>query len=151
MLIVMTSTELLKSGQYPAGITVENVGRSFGDIHAVRDASFVAAPGTVTGLIGPNGSGKTTLMLMLASLLQPDSGRIRVAGHSPVSETAAVRARLGWMPDALGSWSSLSVRDALIFTARLYAMDKAASAARAEELITLVDLTELADRPARVL
>jgi len=151
MLIVMTSTELLKNDQHSAGITVENVGRSFGDIHAVRDASFVAAPGTVTGLIGPNGSGKTTLMLMLASLLQPDTGRIRVAGHSPVSETAAVRARLGWMPDVLGSWSSLSVRDALIFTARLYAMDKAASAARAAELISLVDLTELADRPARVL
>jgi ABC-type multidrug transport system ATPase subunit len=151
MLIVMTSTELLKSDPDPAGITVENVGRSFGDVHAVRDASFVATPGTVTGLIGPNGSGKTTLMLMLASLLQPDAGRIRVAGYSPVSETAAVRARLGWMPDVLGSWSSLSVRNALIFTARLYAMDKSTAAARAAELITLVDLTELADSPARVL
>jgi ABC-2 type transport system ATP-binding protein len=135
----------------PNGILVEHVGRSFGAVHAVRDASFVATPGTVTGLIGPNGSGKTTLMLMLASLLIPDAGSIRISGHDPVTETAAVRSRLGWMPDVLGSWSSLSVRDTLIFTARMYAIDKAAAAARAAELITLVDLPELADSPTRVL
>ncbi|MGV8858139.1 ABC transporter ATP-binding protein [Rhodoglobus sp.] len=135
----------------PTGIVVEGVGRSFGTVHAVRDASFIAKPGTVTGLIGPNGSGKTTLMLMLASLLQPDAGSIRISGHDPVTETAAVRARLGWMPDVLGSWPSLSVRDTLIYTARMYAMDKPAAATRAAELITLVDLPELADSPTRVL
>ncbi|WP_141990579.1 ABC transporter ATP-binding protein [Rhodoglobus vestalii] len=135
----------------PNGILVEHVGRSFGAVHAVRDASFIATPGTVTGLIGPNGSGKTTLMLMLASLLIPDAGSIRISGHDPVTETAAVRSRLGWMPDVLGSWSSLSVRDTLIFTARMYAIDKAAAATRAAELITLVDLPELADSPTRVL
>ncbi|EPR77397.1 putative ABC transporter system, ATP-binding protein [Leifsonia rubra CMS 76R] len=69
------------------------MGRSFGAVHAVRDASFIATPGTVTGLIGPNGSGKTTLMLMLASLLIPDAGSIRISGHDPVTETAAVRSR----------------------------------------------------------
>ncbi|WP_341953079.1 ABC transporter ATP-binding protein [Salinibacterium sp. TMP30] len=139
------------SGVAQSGIAVEHVGRSFGEVHAVRDASFIAEPGTVTGLIGPNGSGKTTLMLMLASLLKPDVGSIRISGHDPVTETAAVRARLGWMPDVLGSWSSLSVRDTLIYTARMYAMDKSAAAARAAELITLVDLPELADSPTRVL
>ncbi|EAR25841.1 ABC-type transport protein [marine actinobacterium PHSC20C1] len=147
----MTSIELVPSEPEPAGISVDNVGRSFGSVHAVRDASFVATPGSVTGLIGPNGSGKTTLMLMLASLLQPDAGSILVDGHDPVTQTAAVRARLGWMPDVLGSWSSLSVRDALIFTARMYSMDRAAAAIRAAELIALVDLTELADSPTRVL
>lgn len=138
-------------GPPSTGIVVDHVGRSFGDVHAVRDASFIAEPGTVTGLIGPNGSGKTTLMLMLASLLKPDAGSIRISGHDPVTETAAVRSRLGWMPDVLGSWQSLSVRDTLIYTARMYAMDKPAAAARAAELITLVDLPELADSPTRVL
>ena len=142
----MTSVGIAQSG-----ISVEHVGRSFGEVHAVRDASFTAAPGTVTGLIGPNGSGKTTLILMLASLLQPDAGRIRISGHDPVTETAAVRSQLGWMPDVLGSWSSISVRDTLIYTARMYAMDRAAAATRAAKLITLVDLNELADSPTRVL
>jgi ABC-2 type transport system ATP-binding protein len=75
------------------GIIANSVSRSFGDVHAVVDASFHARPGEVTALIGPNGSGKTTLMLMLASLLRPDSGEISVGGFNPMTDTAAVRAR----------------------------------------------------------
>ena len=85
----MTETQLEGS------IVVENVARSFGEVQAVRDAGFVAGPGTVTALIGPNGSGKTTLLLMLASLLRSDSGSIRIAGFDPLVDTAAVRSRLG--------------------------------------------------------
>lgn len=135
----------------PAGISVHDVARSFGEVHAVRAASLEATPGTVTGLIGPNGSGKTTLMLMLASLLRPDAGSILVGGHDPVANPAGVRANLGWMPDVLGSWSSLSVRATLEITGRLYRMDAATSAARAAELIALVDLGGLANQPTRVL
>jgi len=133
------------------GIVVENVGRSFGQVHAVRNASFVAEPGSVTALIGPNGSGKTTLMLMLASLLRPDTGTIRIGGFDPLVETTSVRATLGWMPDVLGSWSSLTVRTTLEITGRLYRFDTAVAAARADELLSLVGLTPLADQPTRVL
>jgi ABC-2 type transport system ATP-binding protein len=133
------------------GIVVQNLARSFGEVHAVRDVSFVAEPGTVTALIGPNGSGKTTLMLMLASLLRPDAGTIRIAGFDPLVDTAAVRRQLGWMPDVLGSWSSLSVRATLEITGRLYRLDKVRSAARASELLSLVSLEELANQPTRVL
>ena len=63
------------------GIIVENVRRSFGAAHAVRDVSFSARAGAVTGLVGPNGSGKTTLLLMLASLLAPDAGEILRGGN----------------------------------------------------------------------
>lgn len=137
--------------QTAASIVVENLARSFGEVKAVRDVSFVAEPGTVTALIGPNGSGKTTLLLMLASLLRPDSGTIRIAGFDPVADTAAVRSRLGWMPDLLGSWGALTVRATLETTARLYRMDAAEAMARAEELISLVGLEHLAAQPTRVL
>ena len=133
------------------GIVVDHVSRSFGSVLAVRDASFIAPAGQVTGLIGPNGSGKTTLMLMLASLLAPERGSIRVAGHDPLTETAAVRSQLGWMPDVLGSWPSLTVRSALRTTGRLYGMSADAAAVRAEQLITDVGLAELADRRTKVL
>lgn len=133
------------------GIVVDHVGRSFGEVHAVRDASLTASPGSVTALIGPNGSGKTTLLLMLASLLKPDSGTILIGGYDPVEDPTAVRAQLGWMPDVLGSWASLSVRATLEVTGRLYRMDAAASAARASELMVLVGLDELASQPTRVL
>ena len=114
------SSPLGTSATPTGGIVVDRVARSFGDVHAVRDASLRAEPGNVTALIGPNGSGKTTLMLMLASLLRPDTGTISVAGHDPVEQTADVRSRLGWMPDVLGSWSSLTVRATLEITGRMY-------------------------------
>ncbi|MCD5346547.1 ABC transporter ATP-binding protein [Agromyces sp. H3Y2-19a] len=134
-----------------SGITVEGVARSFGDVHAVRHASFEVAQGSVAGLIGPNGAGKTTLLLMLATLLVPDSGSIRVAGYDPVTEPHQVRRRMGWMPDALGSWPSLDVRTALTTSGRMYGMEFDEASRRADELIGLVGLTPLADQPTRVL
>jgi len=133
------------------GIVVDGVSRSFGAVKAVKDVSFEAQPGTVTGLIGPNGSGKTTLMLMLASLLKPDGGTIQIAGSNPVDDPQAARAKLGWMPDVLGSWASLSVRTTLEITSRLYRTGRDEAAARADELIDLVNLAPLADSPTRVL
>ena len=133
------------------GLSVQGVRRSFGEVHAVREASFVAAPGTVTALIGPNGSGKTTLILMLATLLRPDSGEIRINGIDPVADPFLVRATMGWMPDTLGSWASISVRTTLEITARMYRIDRDRAATRATELIELVGLDALADQPTRVL
>ena len=133
------------------GIIVSNVARSFGSVHAVRSATLEARPGEVTALIGPNGSGKTTLMLMLASLLAPDSGTITVGGHDPMTDAAAVRSAMGWMPDILGSWAALTVRTTLEITGRMYKLGVEESSHRASELIELVGLTELANQPTRVL
>ncbi|GGH47135.1 ABC transporter ATP-binding protein [Microbacterium album] len=105
----------------------------------------------MTALVGPNGSGKTTLLLMLASLLRPDAGSIEIAGADPVAAPAAVRARMGWMPDALGAWPSLTARETLTVTGQLYRMTREQAAARAAELLGVVGLNALADRPARVL
>lgn len=132
-------------------IEVEGVARSFGDVHAVRDASFTVQAGSVTALIGPNGSGKTTLLLMLATLLRPDAGSIRIAGHDPVTDPRAVRRAMGWMPDVLGSWGTVTVRRVLEITGRLYELTPEQSRARAQRLIELVGLDTLADQPSRVL
>ncbi|NQX11234.1 ABC transporter ATP-binding protein [Microbacteriaceae bacterium VKM Ac-2855] len=134
-----------------AGISAQNVARSFGSVRAVSSATFEAHPGEVTALIGPNGAGKSTLMLLLATLLRPDAGTLSVAGFDPVTQPGAVRARMGWMPDVLGSWNSLTSRATLVTTARLYGADDADAARRADELLDLVDLRDLADSPTRVL
>jgi ABC-2 type transport system ATP-binding protein len=134
-----------------SGIVATGLARSFGPVHAVRDVSFEARPGEITALIGPNGSGKTTLLLMLATLLEPERGDIRIAGHDPVTDPVAVRRMIGWMPDVLGAWAALTVRATLELTARLYGIPKSDAADRATELIELVDLVALADRPTRVL
>ncbi|MGM7697712.1 ABC transporter ATP-binding protein [Microbacterium sp. A84] len=134
-----------------SGIVADGVSRSFGTVQAVRDASFQAAPGRVTGLIGPNGAGKTTLLLMLASLLAPDTGTIRIGDIDPLADPLGARRQLGWMPDALGAWPSLTARETIVMTARLYDIDRPVAQARAAELLTLVGLAELADAPAKVL
>ena len=135
----------------PSGIAVTGVSRSFDSVLAVVNATLVVPAGSVTALIGPNGAGKTTLLLMLATLLTPSTGSIRINGHDPVAEPERVRAVTGWMPDALGSWPSLSARAALQTTGRMYRMTREQAAVRADELITLTDLGDFADRPSRVL
>ena len=135
----------------PSSIAVTGVSRSFGSVLAVLDATLTVPAGSVTALIGPNGSGKTTLLLMLATLLTPSTGSIRINGLDPVTAPERVRAVMGWMPDALGSWPSLSARAALQTTGRMYRMTRERAAARADELIALTDLTDFADRPSRVL
>jgi ABC-2 type transport system ATP-binding protein len=105
----------------------------------------------VTALVGPNGAGKTTLLLMLATLLAPDSGSIRVAGIDPVAAPGEVRARMGWMPDGFGTWDALTVREVLETVGAAYRLTPAAARLRTAELLELVHLGDLADRPARVL
>lgn len=105
----------------------------------------------ITGLVGPNGAGKTTLLLMLASLLAPDHGEIRIGGVDPVTAPRDARRLLGWMPDTLGAWPSLTARESIVTTARLHDMSPADAAVRADDLLRLVGLDELANSPARVL
>jgi ABC-type multidrug transport system ATPase subunit len=134
-----------------AGIVVRGLHRSFGAVRALDGVDLDARPGRVTALIGPNGSGKTTLLLVLAGLLVPDAGQVRVGGDDPVTDGPRARARTGWMPDTFGTWDSLTAREVLLTFAAAYRLPRAAARARAAELLDTVHLGELADRPASVL
>jgi ABC-2 type transport system ATP-binding protein len=133
------------------GIEVRGVRRTFGDVVAVDGMDLEAPPGGVTALVGPNGAGKTTLLLVLATLLVPDSGTVRVAGHDPVTEPRAVRARIGWMPDVFGTWETLTCREVLATVADAFRLPRRVAAPRICELLALVHLEDLADRPTQVL
>ena len=132
-------------------ITVRGLKRQFGAVRAVDGIDLTAHAGAVTALVGPNGSGKTTLLLMLAGLLVPDAGTIDVAGHDPVTDSRAARAVTGWMPDAFGTWDSLTAREVLTTFGAAYRLPAATAAVRATSLLELVHLSDLADRPAHVL
>ena len=134
-----------------AGIEVAGVRRAFGTVLAVEHIDLLARPGEVTALVGPNGAGKTTLLLMLATLLAPDAGSIRIGGLDPVADPRDVRAIMGWMPDGFGTWDALTVREVLETVAAAYRMAPGAARTRAAEMLDLVHLGDLADRPARVL
>ncbi len=134
-----------------AGIEAAGVRRTFGNVVAVADVTLSVPRGHVTALVGPNGAGKTTLLLVLATLLQPDDGRIRVAGFDPVTDSVEVRARTGWMPDAFGTYDTLTSREVLEFAAAAYRIPRKDRARRAWELLALVHLDEFAERPVHAL
>jgi ABC-2 type transport system ATP-binding protein len=134
-----------------AGVVASGVRRSFGSVQAVRGIDLTAAPGEVTALVGPNGAGKTTLLLVLATLLVPDAGEVRVAGFDPVREPDAVRARMGWSPDVFGLYDNLTAREYIRFFADAYRLGAARADARADELLELARLSEFAERPVHVL
>lgn len=133
------------------GIEVDRVHRAFGPVVAVDEMTFTAPSWSVTALVGPNGSGKTTLMLMLASLLEPDRGWVRIDGFDPVTHPLEVRRRIGWMPDGFGTWDALTVREVLHTIGSAYRMPKAQVAERTDIVLEQCFLTDLADRRARVL
>ena len=133
------------------GLVARDVHRSFGTTRALDGVDLTARAGAVTALVGPNGSGKTTLLLIFAGLVAADSGAVTVAGYDPVTHGAAARGRTGWMPDAFGTWDSLTAREVLLTFAAAYRLTAERGAARVAELLETVHLTEFADRPASVL
>ena len=127
-------------------IEARQLSRAFGDVLAVRDVSFSAGDGQITGLLGPNGAGKTTTLRMLYSLLTPDSGEIRVDGLDPVHDARAVRARIGVMPDARGLYGRLSARENIAYFGRLQGLGRAALRRRIEALVEDLDMHDFIDR-----
>ncbi|MGH8239696.1 MAG: ATP-binding cassette domain-containing protein, partial [Steroidobacteraceae bacterium] len=95
------------------GIVLEHVQKTFQrmDRPAVAGVSARIASGRITGLVGPDGAGKTTLLRMIAGLLLPSDGAIRVAGYDPSVDAAALRDSLGYMPQKFGLYEDLSVQE----------------------------------------
>ena len=125
--------------------------RTFRGAPAVRGLSVSVPSGAVTGLVGPNGAGKTTLLLMLAALLRPDTGTIRVNGLDPVTQPREVHRVVGWMPDSFGTWDSLTCTEILQTFAVAQGVETREAAGRAAQMLAVVHLEDMAAAPARVL
>lgn len=127
-------------------ISVERLTKRFANVVAVRGISFEIAPGQVVGFIGGNGAGKTTTMRIMATLDQPTHGRVRIAGYCVVNHPAAVRQRIGWMPDNFGTYEHMTVAEYLDFFARAYGLKRGERTARMEEVIEFTEVGPLRDR-----
>ncbi|WP_067903372.1 daunorubicin/doxorubicin resistance ABC transporter ATP-binding protein DrrA [Nocardia vaccinii] len=128
------------------GVLVEGIEKSFGEVTALRGISFTAEPGEVLGILGPNGAGKTTTVNVLSTLIAPDRGRARVAGHDVVADPTAVRRSIMLTGQYAALDDMLSGFENLVMFGRLMGLRKRAARARAQELIGEFDLTAAAGR-----
>ena len=127
-------------------ITVNDIHKSFGNVHAVRGVSFNAPDGKVTGLLGPNGAGKSTTLRVLYTVLKPDQGSADIDGADVVTDSLAARRNIGALPHGAGLYPHLTARENIAYYANLCAMDKSEIDDRVSDIIALLEIAEFADR-----
>jgi sodium transport system ATP-binding protein len=127
-------------------IETQDLAKRFGPVEAVRQVTFSAPDGSITGLLGPNGAGKTTTLRMVGTLVVPTQGRALVDGIDSAKDPLAVRARIGVLSDARGLYTRLTARENITYYGELRGMPAAAIASSIERLAELLDLKALLDR-----
>ena len=114
--------------------------KRFGAKTAVQDVSLSVPAGSFYGLVGPNGAGKTTSISMAVGLLRPDAGEARILGVDVWADPIAARALVGVLPDGLALPERLTGAEMLTYLGRLRGLDRRTAAARAAELLEILDL-----------
>lgn len=113
---------------------------------ALNDVSFTLYPGEIFGLVGPNGAGKSTLLKILATLTTPDSGELDICGFK-INEVRSIRAVIGFMPDVLGVYDDMLVREYFEFFARATNLPESTRNYAIEETMKVVGVNGFADQP----
>ena len=127
-------------------IALDSVSKRYGAREVVHDLSLAVAAGESLALVGPNGAGKTTLMKMILGVTRPSGGTVRVHGHDPMGTgTAALRTRIGYLPENVAFHGAMTGRELLAFYARL----KGEPVSSCDALLERVGLTDAAKRRVR--
>jgi len=135
----------------PAGISAIGLVKHYGDIVAVDGLDLEIPPGEFFGLLGPNGSGKTTTIHMLATLVKPSGGSVRISGVDVARYPVRARRQIGLVFQESALDRTLTVAENLRFAGRLYDLPPHVSAQRAQELLELFDMADRRDKPVATL
>jgi heme exporter protein A len=130
-----------------AVLQVERLARHYGEREALSDVSLALLEGQTLVVLGPNGAGKTTLLRVLATLLRPHAGRVRVLGRELPEDAWAVRGRIGLLGHEPLLYRELTARENLRYHARLHGV----ADARVEELLEAVGIAGRGREPLRTL
>jgi len=132
-------------------VQLEDVSKRFGSIEAVNHVSFQAAGGSIVGLVGSDGAGKSTLLRMIATMLKPSSGTIRIHGLDVVSHTTRVKPLIGYMPQRFGLYLDLTVGENIDFFMDVFGVFGAERRKRRERYLGFSNLLPFTDRLAGAL
>jgi len=127
-------------------VVVSGVRKSFGETAVLDDVDLEVLEGTIFALLGPNGAGKTTMVRILATLVPPDSGAARVAGHDVVADPDGVRASIGVTGQFSAVDDLLTGKENLQLMADLNHLGRVAGRARVDDLLARFDLVDAASR-----
>ena len=132
-------------------LVARGLARAFGDVHAVEDVSVAVAAGEVVGLLGPNGAGKTTTLRMLAGILTPDRGTVRICGLDIRARPLEAKRRLGFLSGDTHLYQRLSTVEVLTYFGTLYGMPPARIRERIASLMAELEMESFGDRPCGTL
>jgi len=121
-----------------------NVTKAFDELVAVDDVSF-EIPSGICALLGPNGAGKSTLLKVLTGLLPPDSGEVRITGLDVRTQSLEMRRTIGVVPEDLGLFDSLTIREHLELTGPIYGLGSAETRERGDSLLRVLGLDAAQD------
>jgi heme exporter protein A len=130
-----------------AALELRSLTRRYGERLALADVTLSLEAGQTLAVLGPNGAGKTTLLRLLATLLRPHAGEVRVLGHALPTESWAVRGRIGLLGHEPLLYRELSARENLEFHAALHGV----ATDRVEQLLSAVAMESRAEEPLRTL
>jgi ABC-2 type transport system ATP-binding protein len=121
-------------------IQFDHLSKEYDGIVAVNDLTTEIQSGEVFGLLGPNGSGKSTTILMLIGLIEPSAGRCLIDSVEVAKNPITVKQKIGYMPEDVGFYPSLSAEENLTYFARLFRMEPRKYKKRIPDLLSLVGL-----------
>lgn len=129
-------------------VSVDNVSVHFGETAAVRNVSFTVERGTIFGLVGSDGAGKSTLLRMIATMIKPASGNIRIDSLDVVFAKRQVKRRIGYMPQRFGLYQDLTVDENIDFFMDIYGIRGDERKKRKERYLSFSNLLPFLDRQA---
>ena len=129
-------------------VVTRSLTKDYGEARVVNSLDLKLVPGEVFGLLGPNGAGKTTTILMLLGLVEPTSGQVEVLGLDPTRNPLEVKSRVGYLPDAVGFYDSMTGFENLGFTAELNRIRPAEARSRIDQLLDEVGLADARNQKA---
>jgi ABC-2 type transport system ATP-binding protein len=127
-----------------AAIQVQNLCKTFGELHAVQNLSFDVCQGEIFSLLGPNGAGKTTTISILSTLLRPDEGDALVMDRSVLHDPMGVKSVLGVVPQEIALYEDLSALENLNFWGKMYGLRGQLLKSRVDEVLQTIDLADRA-------